>query len=214
MCGRFTNHLSWSDIVRLYRIASGQPALNLRPRSDIRPTTEVLIVRERNGVREAAMAMWWLVPPWAKEAGRAYAMFNARAEGIDTKRSFAGPFRTKRCLIPASGFYEWKTEGKKKTRCYITTKSGAPLTFAGLWERNDHLGVESCTIIVTKPNRLLATIHNRMPVILAEEDWDAWLAQPRKDLLRPAPEDDLVAYPVRNDIKDDDPPEALAPSML
>ena len=78
------------------------------------------------------------------------------------------------------------------------------MTFAGLWQRNDHLDVESCTIIVTEPNALMATIHNRMPVILAPEDWDAWLAAPQMDLLRPAPDADLIAYPVRSDIKDDD----------
>ena len=80
------------------------------------------------------------------------------------------------------------------------------------WERNANLDIESCTIIVTRLDKLLATIHNRMPVILAENDWDAWLAEPREDFLKPAPEDDLIAHKVRSDIKDDDPPETLTAS--
>lgn len=164
--------MSWREIVELYRITELDRAPNLQPRADIRPTTDILIVRDHGDQREGAMARWW--------------------------------------LIPASGFYEWKDEGdKRKTRYYITTKSGAPLTFAGLWERNDILDVESCTIIVTQPNKMMAEIHNRMPVVLAEDDWESWLAEPREDLLKPAPEDDLIAYPVRSDIKDDDPAQSL-----
>lgn len=210
MCGRFTHYLTWSEIVELYRLTLDQPALNLAPRSDIRPTTDILIVRDRDGGREAAMVRWWLIPPWATEVTSDYAMFNARAETITKRKSFAGAFRHKRCLIPASGFYEWKDEGgKRKTRYYVTTKSGAPLTFAGIWERNANLDIESCAIIVTRPNSMMAKIHDRMPVILAANEWEAWLAEPREDLLKPAPEDDLIAYPVRSDIKDDDPPDIL-----
>jgi putative SOS response-associated peptidase YedK len=214
MCGRFTNLMSWSELVEIYRLTDPDFRPNLRPRLDIRPTDDIVIVRKgEKGGRGAAMAQWWLVPPWVKEESRDFAMFNARADTVDQKKSFAGPFRRRRCLIPASGFYEWKDEGKgkRKTRHYITTKSGAPLTFAGLWELNEHLDLLSCTIIVTEANAVLSPIHNRMPVILADDDWDAWLAEPRKDLLCPAPEDDLVAYAVSSDIRDDDDPEVLAP---
>ena len=212
MCGRYTNLMSWREIVELYRLTEGSFRPNLAPRLDIRPTTDVVIVRQRHdGAREGAMVRWWLVPPWAKELSSEYPMFNARAETVAERKSFAGPFKHRRCLIPASGFYEWKAEGgKRKTRYYITSKSGAPLTFAGLWERNTNLDIESCTIIVTSPNKTMAAIHNRMPVILAEDDCDAWLTEPHRDLLRPAPDDDLIAYPVPSDIKDEDPPEVLA----
>lgn len=139
-------------------------------------------------------------------------MFNARAETVATRRSFAGPFRSRRCLIPASGFYEWRVEGsRRKMRCYVTSRSAAPLTFAGLWERNARLDLESCAIVVTAANRVMAPIHDRMPAILAPEDRAAWLAAPRENLLRPAPNDDLIAYPVRSDIRDDDPPETPVP---
>ena len=216
MCGRFTNKMTWHEIVELYGLTEGDFRPNLRPRLDIRPTDPVLIVRNREGGgREATFVKWWLVPAWAKEEDHSYSMFNARAESVATRRSFSGPFRHRRCLIPASGFYEWTAaeKGRRKTRFYITTRSGAPLTFAGLWEWNEHLGIESCTIIVTEPNALLARIHNRMPVILAREDWEGWLKEPRKDLLRPAPEEDLMAFPVPSDIRDDDSPDVLAPPV-
>jgi len=210
MCGRFTNHLTWREIVELYDLTRLDYAPNLRPRSDIRPSDDILILRDRGKGREAAMVRWWLVPPWAKELSSKYPLFNARAETIATRKSFAGPFRHRRCLIPASGFYEWRDEGgKRKTRYYVTSKSGAPLTFAGVWERNERLDLESCAIIVTEANEVIAPIHDRMPVILAPEDWAAWLAEPREDLLRPAPESDLIAWPVCSDIADDTPPEAL-----
>ena len=98
--------------------------------------------------------------------------------------------------------------GRRKTRYYVTSRSGAPLTFAGLWERNARLDLESCAIIVTGANRVMAPIHDRMPVILAPEDWAAWLAEPREDLLKPAPDYDLIACPVPSDIRDDDPLDA------
>jgi len=212
MCGRFTNHLTWREIVELYDLTRGDYAPNTRPRSDIWPTDDILILRDRGEGREAAKVRWWLVPAWAKETSSKYPMFNARAESLATRKSFAGPFRCRRCLIPASGFYEWADEGgTRKTRYYITSRTGAPLTFASLWERNERLDLESCAIIVTEANEVMAPIHDRMPVILAPEDWAAWLAEPREDLLRPAPEDDLIAWPVRSDIADDTPPDALVP---
>jgi putative SOS response-associated peptidase YedK len=221
MCGRFTNHMSWREIHDRY-VGKWRPpyrpplrALNLPPRSDIRPTTDVVIIRtDVEGDREAVSARWSLVPPWAEDLKQTYAMHNARADSIAEKPSFREAFKKRRCLIPASGFYEWKTidgTGKKaiKVRHYITSKSGEPLTFAGLWEINKQLNVESCTMVCTDPNELMAPIHDRMPVILAESDWESWLAEPRLDLLKPAPVDDLIAYPVRSDIKDDDPLESL-----
>lgn len=212
MCGRFTNLVSWGELVRRYRLTDTGFRPNLRPRLNICPTDPVMTVRKRDdGTREGAIVMWWLVPPWAKEKAKGYPMFNARSETAADKPAFREAFRRRRCLVPASGFYEWKDEGgKRKTRYYITTRSGAPLTFAGLWERNERLGVESCTILVCAPNPLMAGIHDRMPVVLREDDWDAWLDAPRQDLLCPALEDDLVAYPVPPDIADDDPPAKIA----
>ncbi|WP_026987053.1 SOS response-associated peptidase [Fodinicurvata fenggangensis] len=212
MCGRFTQHFTWKELVELYNLTRLDNAPNLQPRSDIRPTTDIVIVREKDEDREAATVRWWLVPPWAKELSQKYAMFNARAETLTQRKAFAGPFKKRRCLIPASGFYEWKDEGgPRKTRYYITSKSGQPLTFAGLWEHNPHLELDSCTIIVTEPNALMAEIHDRMPVILPPEAHDVWLTEPREDLLQPAPDGDLIAYPVAPDIQDDDTVSRLQP---
>lgn len=210
MCGRFENRLSLAEIVALYGLRTVGTVPNLKPRADIRPTETIPAVRMGAAGRELAMLRWWLVPSWAKEAGSDYPMFNARAETIATRKSFAGPFRHRRCLIPASGFYEWRKDGTgRRTRFLITAHSGAPLSFAGIWERNEHLGIESCAIITTPANRLMRPIHDRMPAIIDPRDHAAWLEAPRSDLLRPAPEGLLIAFPVRSDIGDDDPPEAL-----
>jgi len=210
MCGRFTRAMSWRQLHHLSGlIGSPSPTSNLQPHMDIRPTDPILIVRDRRGTREIADVRWGLVPPSFDDAmKKKFLNHNARSDKIGVTNWWTKPFNEgRRCLIPASGFYEWRDEGKgkKKTRFYITSKSGEPLTFAGLWEWNEKLKIDSATMICTDPNELMVPIHDRMPVILAESDREAWLAEPRADLLRPAPVDDLIAYPVRSDIKDDDP---------
>ena len=215
MCGRYTNHMSWREIHGRYAGTWQGAALNVQARSDIRPTTNVVIIRESDGQREPVSVRWGLIPHWAKDA-KGPLLHNARSDSVAVKPSFRHSFKHRRCLIPASGFYEWHTEGEGrkaiKTRYYITTKSGEPLTFAGIWDSNAALGVQSCAMITTGPNALMVPIHDRMPVILASSDWAAWLAAPRGDLLRPAPEDDLIAYPVRRDIADEDSRESIMPT--
>lgn len=215
MCGRFTRHLTWSQIHDLYRITEGA-ALNVPARSDIRPTTDVLIVRRTAMGREAKNVRWGLVPPYFKTPDvKKFINHNARTDKIASgMKWWRQPFDAGRsCLIPASGYYEWKAVSDapkaKKQRYYFTARSGAPLAFAGLWETNAEFG-ESATMITTEPNAVAAEIHDRMPVILAPEAWDEWLAKPSLDLLRPCPDDDLIAAPVRSDIKDEDTADTFA----
>jgi len=149
---------------------------------------------------------WGLVPHWAKDAKIGHKMINARAETLAAKPSFREPFHHRRCIIPASGFYEWKKGAKAREPYYVSRKDGAPMALAGLWERWENPAqpgevMESCTIITTEANELLAPLHSRMPAILERENIDAWFShhQHTRDLLallRPAAESVLELYPV------------------
>jgi len=207
MCGRFTNQITWRELVELYGIHD-QPALNLRPRYNVAPSQDIPIVRlvdDDEAEREVAIARWGLVPFWAKDLKIGYKMINAKAETVDEKPAFRAAFKARRCLIPADGFYEWKklggTKGKEDKQPYrLCLPDQAPFAFAGLWERNRDLDVTSCTIVTTEPNKVAAEIHDRMPVILPPATWAAWLspATPPADakaLLQPYP-GKMIAYPV------------------
>lgn len=203
MCGRFTNLLSWREIVELYEITNTDYRPNLAPRYNVAPSQDVPIVKAR---RELAIVRWGLIPFWAKDAKIAYRTINARAETVAEKPAFRAAFKARRCLVPASGFYEWQVrEGGPKQPWYIRGKDGAPLTFAGLWERweNPEGAVESCTIIVTDANDFMRRLHHRMPVIIDAAAFDAWL-DPKsgedQSPLRPCPDDWLEAWPVSTHI--------------
>ena len=159
---------------------------------------------------------WGLIPSWAKEEAIGNRMINARAETIAEKPSFKRALQKRRCLVIADGFYEWKAEGKKKTPMFIALRSRAPFGFAGLWEiwkAPSGEAIHSCTIITTTPNKLMESIHNRMPVILPREAETAWLDRTVDDpqkllpLLVPYPDKEMTAYEVsllvnspRNDV--------------
>lgn len=215
MCGRFTHKLTWTEIVELYRLTGSLPEHGLEPRYNLAPSQRAPVVRVgTHGQRELAMLRWGLIPSWAKDATIGYRTINARAETVATAPSFRSAFKGRRCLIPATGFFEWKKVGTRRQPCLIRHKDGSPLSLAGLWERWERASepVESFTIITTEPNALLAPIHNRMPVILAPADFDAWL-EPRESpiaqaLLRPYPAERLMAQPISarvNSPKNDDP---------
>jgi putative SOS response-associated peptidase YedK len=147
-----------------------------------------------------AMFRWGLVPSWSTESG---GLINARAETLAAKPSFAEPFLRRRCLIPADGFYEWKRRGKWKQPYFFQLQDESQFAFAGIWDRweRDGRSITSCAIITTTPNELLAEIHDRMPVILADEDQEAWLqtdSDPRdlKALLAPYPAGAMKSFPV------------------
>ncbi len=205
MCGRYTLTTPPEALRDLFAFEGPSP--NLAPRYNIAPTQDAPVVRRREDGdgRELALLRWGLVPSWSKEPKSGYSTINARAETVAEKPAFRRPMRSRRCLVPADGFYEWRPAGRRKQPYRIVMKDGAPFAFAGLWDRwrgGDGETIESFTIIVTEANALLRPIHDRMPVILDPADYAAWLeAGPEavpylKDLLRPYPAEMMTAYPV------------------
>ena len=200
MCGRFTQRYTWAE-VHAFLSVIGAPK-NLRPRYNIAPTTEVDAVVDRGQGREIVPMRWGLVPAWWKKALKEVpSTFNARAETVASKPMFRDAFRKRRCIIPASGFFEW-TDGKGgKQPHYFSAADGEILAFAGLWDRwtDPASGDEvlSCTVIVSDANDWMAPYHDRMPVLLGEADVDAWLAgEAGPEVLRPAAEASLREWPV------------------
>lgn len=216
MCGRFQLTLPFSELVRLYNLTN---SVNLRPRYNLAPTQDAAVVRsDPEGGRRLDLMRWGLIPFWAKDAKVGYAMFNAMAETVATKPAFREPFKARRCIVPATGFYEWqKLDAKTKQPFAIVPTDAAVFSLAGLWERwTDRVSgetVHSCTILTTTPNELCATIHDRMPVILAPESWPQWLGETAVEadalgaLLRPYPAERMRAYAVSprvGNVKNDD----------
>ncbi|GLS28430.1 Putative SOS response-associated peptidase YedK [Mesorhizobium albiziae] len=177
MCGRYARYLPWSEIHRLYRLtAPADVGRNTQPRYNIAPTQDVLFVTkgENGGSHQLREGRWWLVPWWAKEIPKS-AMFNARSETVDTSGAFKDAFKSKRCLIPADGFYEWTISPADKGRDPCFLPEHQPFSFAGIWAHNDKVGVTSCSIITMPAGDPMKQIHDRQPVILDPEIYDAWL---------------------------------------
>lgn len=204
MCGRFTLRATPEQIATLFDLETVPP---VQPRYNIAPTQPVLIVRENphTGVREATYVNWGLVPFWADDPKIGSRMINARAETAHEKPAFRAAFRYRRCLIPADGFYEWQKQPRGGKKPYLIGLADQGLfAFAGLWEHWERDGsvIESCTILTTGPNELVAPLHNRMPVILHPQDYAEWLdhtlqkPDPLRHLLRPFPADRMIAAPV------------------
>ncbi len=176
MCGRYSLTTPAEAVMVLFRLPPGP---NFPARYNIAPTQDVPVVRLVDGARAMANLRWGLVPPWAEDPRVGARMINARAETVATRTAFREAYRYRRCLVAADGFFEWqKLPGGQKQAYWITLGDRGPFAFAGLWERwDDPEGevVESCTIITTEANPLLAPIHGRMPVILDAADYDLWL---------------------------------------
>jgi len=169
MCGRFTQRYTWREISDLYGLTGA--ARNLQAHSNIAPTDTVNVVRSANGANELVPMRWGLIPWWWKKPLKQLpASFNARAEGIADKPMFRDAFKRHRCIIPASGYYEWMKMPDGRQPYFINAADGDVLSFAGLWDRWKNLEagepVTSCTIIVTDANALTRAIHDRMPVVL------------------------------------------------
>jgi putative SOS response-associated peptidase YedK len=210
MCGRFTYKLTWAEIVKLYRLTLDQPARNTRPRYNICPTTTIDTIVSSEGKRSLVPMRWGLVPYWWNKPLKEMrlATFNARAETVATKPMFRDAFKSKRCLIPASGYYEWKGVPGNKQPYYFTRRDGQPITFAGLWsnwkDRAAGSNLLSCTMVITEPNKLAAEIHDRMPVILEAKDFERWEHGDTKDaaaLMKPAGESVLQKWTVSKRVK-------------
>jgi putative SOS response-associated peptidase YedK len=189
------------------------------PRYNIAPGQNVPVIRQDpdQPKRLGSRMRWGLIPSWAKDASIGYKMINARAETVATKPAFREAVKKRRCLIPADGFYEWKKHGKTKTPFCFTMADEAIFAFAGIWEfwRNpEGQTIESCSILTTTPNALLAGVHDRMPVILPDDAYDLWLdpgfQKPGAicDLLQPFDAELMRKYEVSsrvNVVKNDDP---------
>lgn len=231
MCGRFTQRYTWRDIQDLYGLMGA--ARNLQAHYNIAPTDTVDVVIAGNGVNGLASMRWGLVPWWWKKSLKDVpATFNARAETVADKPMFRDSFRRHRCIIPASGYYEWQKvqHGTRSGRqsvsqpWYVSAADGGVLSFAGLWDTwtrsQTSEPLTSCTIIVTAANAFTRAIHDRMPVILQPADFAAWLGGAAgPEVLQPAAEDRLRMWPVsrrvnRAGIGDGDPTlvdEVVAP---
>ena len=207
MCGRFTRMYTWRELVALYRLTDPAPSSNLQPRYNICPTTTIDVMIERGGKRRLEQMRWGLMPTWWNKPLKELrlATFNARAETVAERPFFRSAFKRARCLIPASGYYEWRTVGKEKQPYNFTRRDGQIISIAGLWSewKNPETGnpQNTCTMIITQANNFVAGIHDRMPVILEKKQFDAWLdddAEPASlvKMLKPAGERVLMSRPV------------------
>ncbi len=201
MCGRIT--LRRPDRVKLERLNT-RPLFETEPRYNIAPTQKLWTITESNEERSLHLLRWGLIPSWSKKST---GFINARAETLEAKPSFKEAFIRRRCLIPADGFYEWEKLGKAKQPHYFQMKDGAPFFFAGIWDEwhMDGTSIKTCAIITTTPNKLLATIHDRMPVIIPSEGLDSWLRGNSKlpelrELLRQFPESEMEGFPVSPEV--------------
>ena len=183
----------------------------LEPRYNVAPTQDVPAVRAaEEGARRFAMLHWGLVPKWAKERAIGNRMINGRAETLAEKPSFRDAFRKRRCLVLADGWYEWQVAPGGKQPWFIRRKDARPFAFAGLWERwkdpSDGSMLESCTIVTTDAAESIKKIHERMPVVLEETDWDRWTDTAFSDtgtlseLLKPCDPKTLEAWPVSREV--------------
>lgn len=215
MCGRYSLTTP-AEAVRALFGYRARP--NLRPRYNIAPTDEVLVVRlaKDQRSREPAMMRWGLVPHWAEDIRIGAKTINARAETVASRPAFRGAFRKRRCLVAADGFYEWRKEGKLRRPFRIVRRDASPFAFAGLWERFSPAeggAIETFTIITTEACALLRPLHGRMPVMLDAADYGAWLnpsAEPPalQTLLRPFADSELRFFEVSpriNKVANDDP---------
>jgi putative SOS response-associated peptidase YedK len=215
VCGRYVSVSSPTILAERFHVEevrTGEPEPNYpEPNYNVTPRAEVPVVAESKGHRVLDLVRWGLVPPWAKSISVGDRMINARAESLSKSNAYKRAFENRRCIVPADGFYEWQTiEGRKQRQpWFIRRGDGEPLAFAGLWSiwhdralGDDAPRIRSCTIITTEPNDLMRPIHDRMPVILPESEWDTWLDADNHDLealtrlLVPAPADELVGWPV------------------
>ncbi len=205
MCGRYALYESEAVLAGLFDLPTDQ--VQLQRRFNIAPTQPAVIVAEdAEGKRRLTPARWGLIPRWAKAASIGGRMINARSESVADKPAFAEAFRRRRCLVPASGFYEWRRmAGGGKQPFYIRSADGSPLALAGLWEAwRDPSGagdLTTFTILTTEANATIAGLHDRMPVIVPPESIGSWLSErtSREELhahLRPAPENRLIMHPV------------------
>lgn len=204
MCGRFTRNYTWAQIHAMYSLTS-VPS-NLQPDFNVCPTDPVDVVIRGDDKRALVQMRWGLIPGWWKKPLKEMRMatFNARSDTIDEKPMFRESFERRRCLMPASGYYEWVTApDKSKHPFYFTRADGQPLTIAAIQDawKTPETGerIRSCAMVITEANSFVSEVHDRMPVILEPKDFDQWERGDLKDaaaLMKPAPENLLQKWPV------------------
>ncbi|MDD1656263.1 MAG: SOS response-associated peptidase [Methanomicrobiales archaeon] len=218
MCGRFTI-APLVDLFERFHVTERVP-LPL-PRYNVAPSQEIPVVT-REGSNRMEMMRWGLVPSWTKDLQAARKPINARAETLSERPTFRGPLKHHRCLVPSTGFYEWKKEGSIRVPYFVHLEGGALFAFAGIYDVwRDPAGGEtrSFTIITTAPNRTLSSLHDRMPAILREEDEERWLqSRPLEpaaiaEILAPFPDGTLEVYRVSPKVNSPayDGPDLVAP---
>ncbi len=216
MCGRFQQQRPASELARIFDAEDLTDAPD--PRFNVAPTDEASVVVQRDVRRAVVRYRWGLIPPWSDDPKIASRTFNARAETVTTSPMFRDAFKKRRCLVPVDGFYEWRRVGEVRTPLTIFDPDGQQLALAGLWTGRQDLETggwrRTFTIITTRPNRFMAGIHNRMPVIVDPADWQLWLdpspsdpgelvglLEPRDDLLLDA----YAVQPLVNNVRNDGP---------
>lgn len=220
MCGRYNLITDAAALIDFFELSEAPPC---EPRYNIAPSQHVPAVREENGKRRLVQLRWGLIPSWSKTEATGYSMINARAETLAQKPAFRTAFRRRRCLIPATGFYEWQArDGGGKQPFHIRIGEGRLFAFAGLWEQWQIAGqqaIESCTIVVTDANGKISPVHHRMPLILDPADYAVWLdttsSRPAElqQLLRPCPDHWLSLYPISSRVNKpgNNDPDCIAP---
>ena len=205
MCGRMTQQIPPSEVARIFdaELRDDEP---IRPRFNCAPTDPLTVVLEREDGRVLERHRWGLIPPWAVDPSAGGRMINARAETVATSPAFRVALRRRRCIVPADGFYEWERRGRARQPWFIHRADGQPMAMAGLWSLWRDLAVglwiSSCAVITTAANATVAPLHDRMPVLLPADAWDAWMdpsessADFLRELLVPAEAALLARYPV------------------
>ena len=205
MCGRYKLSRRKQIIEEHFDTVSGEE--DWSPRYNTAPTQPIPVIRQnaKEPVRELSLMRWGLIPSWAKDASGAAKMINARSETAATLPAFRDAMKSRRCLIPVDGFYEWMRTGKTKQPYCFEVNDGALFAFAGIWDRwKDPSGqwVKSCSILTTTPNAVTSPVHDRMPVILDPDSYDLWLDPGMSNvgevsnLLRPYDARLMRSYPV------------------
>ena len=199
MCGRFALATTSEELVNHFNL---KREVTLGSRYNIAPSQPVIIIRSGTSSNKLSAIRWGLIPHWSKDEKIGFKLINARAETVQEKPSFRDAFKSRRCLIPATGFYEWKQEGRMKQPYYIKMKNGSLFAMAGIWESwQDPEGktIDSCAIITTDANGIVGKIHDRMPVIMSNKSYGLWLSSTSNSLqefLRPYSPFKMTAYPV------------------
>lgn len=214
MCGRFTLQIPPELLAEIF----GCAVPDYQPRYNIAPSQQVLVARQDSESHiRLDFLRWGLIPSWSKTPSIDYKLINARCESVHEKPAFKQAIRYRRCLVPASGFIEWESRGGKKFPFHVCLKGGSPMVIAGLWESwkpPDGQVVETCTILTTAPNKVVARLHDRMPVILHPAEFDLWLDRDMHDperlkhLFQPYPADLVEMHevsPQLNSTKTDSP---------